>query len=420
MKSQARTKVAVLIGTLEVGGAELDIARNFPRLDRDEFDVVVVTFGEAGSLAPEVEQQGIRVIARKKTRVSPLAEDSLSFESDKGARSPDARALRRARFSRMVRAPFYMAHVTFWVARVFAAERVDIAHFFLPHSYAYGMFACAMGRPSARTVMSRLSLNFYKDSHRFLAWLERTVLHRHVHIAIGNCRPILDELVEEGVDESKLRLLHNGIDPRPFARTKDDRESARLELGLAADAFVMTAVGNLHTYKGHSDLIEACALAADSLPAGWRLLIAGRDHEDNLRRYERQVAVRGLSENIVLLGPCDTVPVLLMASDVFVQPSHHEGLPNAIIEAMAASLPVVATTVGGIPEVVIPAGEKGETGWLVPPHEPEMLAVALVSSASDPIRRAKMGERALLRVLEEFSLARSVSCYESIYRELLL
>jgi glycosyltransferase involved in cell wall biosynthesis len=334
----------------------------------------------------------------------------------------------------------YIAHVTRWVGRVLADEQVDIMHAFLPHSYAYGMFACALWRRRAKTVMSRLSLNFYKDSHKVIAWLERNVLHQRVDIAIGNSKLILDELAEEGVARSKLRLLYNGVDPEPFVRAEGDRDLAREAFGIAEDAYVMVAVGNLHEYKGHADLIDACALVRDRMPDDWRLIIGGRDQRGNRAVLERQIAELGLASNVRLLGACENVAQLLKAGDVFVQPSHHEGLPNAIIEAMAASLPVVGTTVGGIPEAVIPEngqapttvpgsdasaaddselGADATTGWLVPPHDPDALGRALLEAAADPLLRAEMGVRAVARVQAQFSLDHSVAAYMAIYRELL-
>jgi glycosyltransferase involved in cell wall biosynthesis len=244
-----------------------------------------------------------------------------------------------------------------------------------------------------------------------------------VDIAIGNSQPILDELAEEGVEPRKLRLLHNGIDPAAFAHEPGDRELARSALGLPEEAFVIVSVGNLHPYKGHGDLIEACALASAELPSDWFVAIAGRDSGDRMAAYEQLATQRGIRERVRFLGECKDVPQVLSAADVFVHPSHHEGLPNAIIEAMAASLPVIATAVGGVPEAVVirssPADDAEETGWLVAPHEPGGLAAALIEAAADPARRRRMGERARRRVVAEFSLAASVAAYERIYRELI-
>jgi glycosyltransferase involved in cell wall biosynthesis len=434
----ARTKVAVLIGVLEVGGAELDIVRNFPRLNREEFDVVVVTFSSAGSLAPELERQGIRVISRTAEVRAAEKEPGQGLGGEPNVSEPVAQRNDLPPIKRAISAVFkvppiawilrkagtalYMARVTRWVGRTFQAEKIDIAHFFLPHSYVYGMFGCALWRAKAKTVMSRLSLNFYKDSQKLIAGLERNLLHRRVDIAIGNSKLILDELAEEGVDPRKLRLLYNGIDPEPFARRDEDRAQAREALGIEQDAFTIVAVGNLYAHKGHPDLIEACARVVDRLPRGWRLLIAGRDELGNRAVYEKLVADRGLADHVSLLGACDNIAEVLFAADVFVHPSHHEGLPNAIIEAMAASLPVIGTAVGGVPEAVSArpdgAAAAEETGWLVAPKDPESIAAALLEASDDPERRLRMGEHARARVAAEFSLDKSVSSYEKIYREL--
>jgi len=308
-----RIKVGVVIGTLEVGGAELDIVRNFPRLNRGEFEVVVICFGAPGVLAPELVKQGIRVVSRKPDVPVAIAQEESAAGSvpvraggSSAWRADQGRLARLPRWLQSILRPvfamLYMARVTLWVARTLAAENVDIMHAFLPHSYAYGVFGCMLGRPRAKTVMSRLSLNFYKESHKHIAWLERNVLHHRVDIAIGNSKPILSELAEEGVDPAKLRLLHNGIDPAPFARHDGDRAKARKALDIAPDAFTMVAVGNLHPYKGHADLLKACAQAASGLPAGWRLLIAGRDQQGNRAALDALMAELGLGENVQLLG----------------------------------------------------------------------------------------------------------------------
>ena len=389
---QRRTKIAVVIGTLEAGGAEFDIVRNFPRLNRDEFEVVVVCFQSPGALAVELEQQGVRVVAR-------------------GVEFPDVNA---PSVIRLFKKTLYTVGVVRWIGRTLRAERVDIAHFFLPHSYGYGMLACLLTRSSAKRVMSRLSLNFYAKEHRILSMFEKHVLHRRLDIAIGNSQLILDELGEEGVEADKLRLLYNGIDVERFTRGAGDRERAREALGLACDAYVMVAVGNLWKHKGHRDLIDACVLARDSLPNDWRLLIAGRDEEDNRAAYERLIAEHHLGGQVILVGESDDVRVLLWAADVFIQPSHHEGLPNAILEAMAASLPVIGTRVGGIPEAV-----SEDIGWLVERKNTPALAATLLEAAADPAQRGRKGEQGRARAVADFSLRQSVSAYETIYRALM-
>lgn len=393
-----RTKILVLIGALEVGGSERDIVRNFPLLDRDEFEVVVAEFNHAGPLGRELADRGIRVVSRR---------DSSGGHDGAAGGGPLSEV--RDRLATLL-----------WVAALLRAEKPDITHSVLPHSYVYQMVGGLLAGSKARRVMSRRSLNFYRDSQRLISWLERRFLHRMVDVAVGNSEPILAELVAEGVDPARVRLIHNGIDLTPFYCDEPKRVSARAALAVEESSFVMVAVGNLHAYKGHGELIEACSQASDRLPDGWRLLVVGRDEDGNRARYETLVARHGLGGNIEFLGPRDDVAAVLCAADVFVHPSHHEGLPNAVIEAMAASLPVVATDVGGLPELIMPAesGEDAETGWLVPAQDAGALAAALVDAAKDSSRRISMGSRARERALSGFSLARSVAQYESVYRRL--
>lgn len=425
------TKVVVVIPGLEVGGAEQDILRNFPRVDRTAFSVVVVSFSGRGALGPELERLGIRVVARLEQEAEGGATGSPPGRPSwrpRGIADVLLRPIRRAvaacqasalvgSMQRRAGTLRYIANVTLWLRRTLAAEQAEIVHFFLPSAYLYGMAATLFVFPRPKCVMSRLSLNFYKDTHR-IAWRVERVLHRIIDVAVGNSGRILDELMEEGVSAGRLRLLYNGIDYRSYERRDGDRARVRKELKLDASAFVMLAVGNLHIYKGHGDLIDACALARRDLPEGWRLVLAGKDSSGHQQRYAQQVADLQLTDRVCFLGGRDDVGRLLLAADVLVHPSHHEGLPNAIIEAMAASLPVVATHVGGIPELVIPHQEPQATGWLVPPRDPAALAAALVAAAGDEEGRIAMGGRGRARVVTHFSLERSVRTYEAIYHEL--
>ena len=222
--------------------------------------------------------------------------------------------------------------------------------------------------------MSRLSLNFYRDDHRVLSWLERNILHRRSTSRSGTPSPSSTSWSPKACPGRAFGSCTTAIDaapPRDGAAAIESAPARRF--GIAPDAFVMVAVGNLHTYKGHRDLIEACGLASERLPTPWRVLVAGRDAEGNRALYEQLIVERGLSERITLLGERKDVAQLLFAADLFIHPSHHEGLPNSVIEAMAAGLPVVATAVGGVPETVLSVGTL-QTGRPAVPHDPARLA----------------------------------------------
>ena len=176
---------------------------------------------------------------------------------------------------------------------------------------------------------------------------------------------------------------------------------------------MVTYVANLFAYKGHSDLVDAARRIADAFPS-IRFLLVGADagEEGNLRR---RIEALGLGRNVLLVGPRPDAAAIVAASAFLVHPSHQEGFPNAILEAMAAGKAVVATRVGGIPEAV----EDGRTGLLVPARDPAALAGAVLSLLRDPDRARAMGEAGRMRVEEEFSIGKMVEGIESLYVELL-
>ncbi len=262
--------------------------------------------------------------------------------------------------------------------------------------------------------MSRVSLNWYHRHDRLLGLIERVVLHRRVDIAIGNSSVILQELQSEGVPKSHLRLLYNGIDVQDFLAKTIDRAQARALLGVADRALVLSCVANLYPYKGHVDLLHALRRMAPELPSGWVLRAAGRNIDGSLGMLRRLSSELELGRNVRFLGQRDDVPIILSAADIHVSASHHEGLPNNILEAMCVGLPVVATAVGGVPELV----EDGITGLLVPPRDPTRMSAAIQSLADHRERREAMGAAARARVSERFSIDRSVQAYEAIYAEL--
>ena len=179
--------------------------------------------------------------------------------------------------------------------------------------------------------------------------------------------------------------------------------------------FVATTVANLLPYKGHLDLVAALAEIADRMPQPWVMLCAGRDGGSRAG-IEQAIAQAGLGENIRLLGERSDVPLLLAASDLgILAPTRNEGFSNAVLEFMAAGLPMVVTDVGGNAEAVL----DGETGLVVPHGNPKMLGEAILELACDPTRRRAMGDAARIRALQEFSLAASVEKYCTLYEDLL-
>jgi glycosyltransferase involved in cell wall biosynthesis len=205
-----------------------------------------------------------------------------------------------------------------------------------------------------------------------------------------------------------LRIIRNGVSLPKGGRT---REAVRRELGLCDELLCIT-VANLRWEKDHATLLHAYAHLAQE-----DARIVGLAVGEGPDRAALEALARSLGlgpDRLRFLGARADVPDLLRAADVFVLPSRVEGLPLAVLEAMAASLPIVATAVGGVPEIV----EHGVHGLLVSPGSPGALAGALESLAYDPARRLDMGAHAFVRARDECSLAAMARAYDAVYEEI--
>jgi len=219
-----------------------------------------------------------------------------------------------------------------------------------------------------------------------------------------------------------MRRVYYGLDPAPFeeaARTTEaERDELRASFGFEPGDVVFVCVARFAAQKAHDVLLRALRQALDETPEGAppvRLLLVGGDpFGDGEERAQALAAELELGASCVFAGIRHDVPRLLAASDVFVMASLWEGLGLVFLEAMATRVPVLATRVSAVPEVVV----EGETGRLVPPGESEPLARAMLELAADPAGRARLGEGGHARVLRDFCLARMVDQTLSIYREL--
>jgi glycosyltransferase involved in cell wall biosynthesis len=212
-----------------------------------------------------------------------------------------------------------------------------------------------------------------------------------------------------GVPREKLRTIYNGIDVKT-ACCADDGVRVRHELGIPERTPVLGTIANLYPVKGHTFLLKAAAEVARAVPlAVWLLAGRGRllgELEDEARRL-------GIADQVRFLGFRDDAAALLQAVNVFILPSLSEGLPVAVLEAMAAGKPVVATDVGGNREVIV----DGQTGFLVPPRDAGALAARTITLLTDKSLADRYGAEGQARVREEFSLERMVSAYEELYAE---
>jgi len=208
----------------------------------------------------------------------------------------------------------------------------------------------------------------------------------------------------------KITTVYNGVTINGTGAGMED--NMPMPFGLEPQDSVVLTVGRLHRQKGYDYFIRAIARVKHEVP-GVKVLIAGEgEEENNLKNLVRSL---DLTKEIIFTGLSLDVRKILPFTGIFVLSSLWEGMPNAVLEAMAAAKPVVATRVGGVPELVV----DGETGILVPPEDTEALARAIIALLQDPLRGLSMGETGRERVQAHFSMAAMVTKTDNLYQELL-
>jgi glycosyltransferase involved in cell wall biosynthesis len=261
--------------------------------------------------------------------------------------------------------------------------RAGIPHVITMHGSSY--YAGRIRRRLALRAATALSGRTVAVSHRLANQLRRDLWMRR----------------------SRIAMIPNGVPYAPPA-TKTLRD----ELRLRADDRLLVSVGNLYAVKGQRHLIDAVADLARRHP-NLHLAIAGRgDMEHALSARARD---RGVSDRVHLVGLRSDVPAILAAADVFVLPSLSEGLPLALLEAMFAGRPIVASDVGEVGAALA----RGEAGVLVEPGDAAALAAAIDGLLSDPDRACELGARAASRAAAEYDITRMVGRYVDCYRDLL-
>lgn len=257
--------------------------------------------------------------------------------------------------------------------------------------------------PEGRTPWTRLK----RDAHRRLY---RASAGR-VSGVIAVSERVREALVRElGPMRGRITTVTNSVDVGRF-QAGGDRAALIRELAVEEDSELLLVVGRLTEQKGHVHLLEAMRRVVGERPRA-RLLVVG---EGELRAdLEASARDAGLADRVHFLGEREDVPLLLASVDLFVLPSLWEGLSVALLEAMAAALPIVATAVSGTDQAMVPE----ETGLVVPPGDARALARAVVELLGDPARARALGRRARERVETEFGARAQAEEYLALYRRL--
>lgn len=238
-------------------------------------------------------------------------------------------------------------------------------------------------------------------------WLVRKLTHRCVAVS-EDIRQRLQRY--EGLDADEIQVIYNGVKPEP-GLTPDERAAARSQFGFGPDDFVVGTVGRFDPIKNLPLLVDSLALAGRDMQRLRGLLVGDGPAAGEIRsRIEKS----GLGERVILSGFRDDARRLVQCMDLFVLSSFSEGTSMALLEAMAAGVPVAVTAVGGNPEIVLDGG----TGWVVPSDSVERLTAAILDAARDGVKRVRLGAAGRERFEARFAFDRMIEAYRRCYREL--
>ena len=290
------------------------------------------------------------------------------------------------------------------ISRLVRRFGAHILHLHTAHAHALGGMAVLLS-PGPTVVVSR-RVDFpvaQNPPSRFK--------YRQVDRIIAISKNVREVLYKSGVDRSKISVVHSGIDLDKFA-SLGDVESLYRSFGLRRADPLVGNIAALAPHKAQDDLLRAARIVVDRIP-DVRFLIVGEGKLKAPLLAQRR-ALR-LEKHVLFTGFRTDIGEILSILDVFVLSSYLEGLGTSVLDAMLLSVPVVATRTGGIPEIVI----DGETGFLVPPRTPKLLAERICDLLQDENLRRKMGDRGR-RIVAKFDINHTVAQTEELYEELIL
>ena len=349
--------VAIFVDRFIPGGTQRQLIELLKRIDRRRFRVHPVCFHDDGPWT---------------SRVAELGDPIARFPINGFGKPATVRQL--VRFARWCR-----------------QNEIAVLHTWEIYSNVFGLPGAALARVPLR-IGSRRGLGGPPAVRRL-----QTLACRTAHRMVANSGAAANQLIDQGIPKRRIDIIHNGIDLSLFP-TRRDFSRAR----------TITMVACLREGKRVDVLIAAAARIIARYPdVQFQIVGDGPCRE----RLVEQAAATGVLPRIRFMGHRDDVPAILSSSDLFVLPSESEASPNVILEAMAAALPVVASRVGGIPELV----DDGVTGHLVPSGNPDALAAALLDLLEHSGKRTAFGRSGRTRIEQQYSFDRMVAQFETLY-----
>lgn len=369
-------RVSYVITLLDkMGGAEKNLCDLVTNLDRDRFFPYVLAF-TGGQLTEQLARAGVPVIVNNVTKI-------LSLD-----------ALRKG--------------VLFY--RFLKKEKIDIVVTYHHDADIWGgLIARLSGVPVV--IASRRDMGYQLQAKHILYYrLFHCIYSKFIAVSEAVKKIVAQR---EWIPFDKIQVIYNGLDISLYEKD-NDAAGIRKELGIPASAPVVGMVASFRPVKGQMYLVEAAPEVVAACP-DVKFMLAGYNNTDYFLQVKERIAALGLEENFIFLGNRSDIPKLLQVFDIFVISSEQEGFSNAIIEAMAAGLPVVASNCGGNPEAV----EDHVTGLLFPARDHSALAAALKKLVLNPTVRRRSADNGREKVRRIFQLAGMIKRNEDLYLRLL-
>lgn len=371
-----RLRVLFMIDSLAIGGAEQRLADLVKGLDKKRFHPAVATLYPGGAFEEELKPV--------------LGQDLHCFH-------------RAGKWDFLV-----LAKVVAFLLR----SKIQVIQTELPVASCFGLSAAFLCRTPVKIATKRTGGPKRASFGDGLYRSTELRLARFADAVVSNSRAGRDFAISKGIPPSKVKIIRNGIDLHRFLGHKDSPPEIRERLRPNPETKVVGIGASLSPMKDHDTFLRAAALIKQAVPQT-RFAILG---DGPLRKPLEQMAQDlGLTSEVFFFGSRRDVAAFYDAFDVAVLASvHPEGVPAFIVEAMALGKPVVATNVGGTPEVVL----HGETGFLVPLRDPQALAQAVITLLQEPEKATAMGQRAREIALVQYRIERMVREYETLYESL--
>ena len=311
---------------------------------------------------------------------------------------------------------FYDANAVKQLRRFVAwlkSSRIDIIHTHDFYTNIFGMSAATLARVPVRIASMRETAGMRTATQK----RAQRVAHSLAHHVVANSHAVRSVLIAQGIAAEKVTVIYNGLDFRRLASGMLSRSEALAALGLKSDEtrpsrFISIVANMRHEVKNYPMFLRAARRVTEAVPEAVFLLAGEGELKDSLQQLANEL---GIEDSTCFLGRCENIGALLEVSEVCVLSSKAEGFSNSILEYMAAARPVVATNVGGAPELIA----ESETGYLVASGDDETMAARLVSLLHDPQKAKAMGEAGKRLVEQKFSCEARRASTEELYSRLL-